>query len=344
MSSAAAWRRQFGQNHVPEMELRNVRAFVAVADQRHFGHAAASLHLTQPALSLRIQALERELGIQLVRRSSREVSLTPGGEALLVHAKALVQAEDLALREMKDHAGGLAGRLRISYLTVWNLGLPTQIVAEFRQAYPNVRLDTSSGHSQLNAQRVMAGEVDFAFVGMQPIACDDVVVRAIDRQQVVLVMTPAHRFASMSIVPIECLRGEPVIAVSSALGSPHVRASLRWLENRLGEAPNIVAEEPLDQIPAAVALSGVAVTLTTAGRAAMWEAESLVSRRLSPAPVVDFGIAYVRDNPSSALRNMLRIVDEVAAPLPSELDEGFELVWTPDEIVKASGHSAAGMR
>src|ERR1700682_924965 len=118
------------------MELRNVRAFVAVADQRHFGRAATSLHLTQPALSLRIQALERELGLQLVRRSSREVSLTPGGEALLVHAKALIQAEDLALREMKDHAGGLAGRLRISYLTAWDLGLPTQIVAEFRQSCP----------------------------------------------------------------------------------------------------------------------------------------------------------------------------------------------------------------
>ena len=326
------------------MELRNVRAFVAVADQRHFGRAAASLHVTQPPLSLRIQALERELGIQLVQRSSREVSLTPAGEALLVHAKALVQVEDLALREMKDHAGGLAGRLRISYLNVWNLGLPTQIVAEFRRAYPNVRLDTTSGYSQLNAQRVMSGEVDFAFVGMQATECDDVVVRAIDRHEVVLVMTLTHRFASMSMVPIACIGGEPFIAVSSALGSPHVRASLQWLENHLGEAPNVVAEEPLDQIPAAVALSGVAVTLTTAGRAAMWEAEGLVSRRLSPTPVVDYGIAYKRDNPFSALRNMLQIVDQVAPALPNVLAEGFELIWTPDEIAKPAGRSVAGMR
>lgn len=326
------------------MELRNVRAFVAVADQRHFGRAATSLHVTQPALSLRIQALERELGIQLVQRSSREVYLTPAGEALLIHARELVQVEEHALREMSDHVGGLAGRLRISYLNVWNLGFPSQVVAEFRRAYPNVRLDTTSGFSRLNAQRVMAGEVDFAFVGMQATDCDDVVVRAIDRHEVVLVMTPTHRFVSMSMVPIECLRGEPVIAVSSALGSPHVRASLRWLENHLGEAPNIAAEEPLNQIPAAVALSGAAVTLTTAERAAMWEAEGLVSRRLSPTPVVEYGIAYLRNNHFPALRNMLRIVDNVAPVLPSLLAEGFELIWTPDEIAKPAANSIAGMR
>ncbi len=105
-----------------------------------------------------------------------------------------------------------------------------------------------------------------------------------------------------------------------------------------------MAEEPLDQIPAAVALSGVAVTLTTAGRAAMWEAEGLVSRRLSPTPVVDYGIAYKRDNPFSALRNMLQIVDQVAPALPNVLAEGFELIWTPDEIAKPAGRSVAGMR
>jgi len=247
------------------VELRNLRALVAVAEELHFGRAAATLNLTQPALSLRIQVLERELAIQLVQRNSREVRLTPAGEALLMHAWALVQEEDRALREMQDHVAGLAGRLRISYLNAWNLGLPTQIVAEFRRRYPAVRLETISGHSLLNTQRVMADEVDFAFVGMQATDSGDVVVRPLARLEIVLVMTPANHLAPMEIVPIECLRGEPIIGVSSALRSPHVRASRHWLSSQLGEEPNIVADEPLDQIPAAVALSRVAVTLTTAG-------------------------------------------------------------------------------
>lgn len=323
------------------MELRNLRALVAVAEQRHFGHAAASLDLTQPALSLRIQVLERELGLQLVQRNSREVRLTAAGEALLVHARALVQEEDRALREMEDHVAGLAGRLRISYLTVWNLGLPTRIVAEFRRRYPAVRLETSSGHSLLNVQRVMADEVDFAFVGMQAGEPDDLVMRPIDRLEIVLVMTPANHLSPMEIVPIDCIRGEPIIAVTSALGSPHVRSGRAWLASRLGEEPNIVAEEPSDQIPAAVALSGVAVTLATSDRAALWEGEGLISRRLSPTPVVDYGVAYRQDNQSPALLNLIGIVDALASPLP-ELPEGCEVIGTPREPPRPAGGSPTG--
>jgi DNA-binding transcriptional LysR family regulator len=322
------------------MELRNVRAFVAVADERHFGRAAANLNLTQPALSLRIQVLERELGIQLLQRSAREVRLTPAGEALLLHARALVQEEDRALREMRDYVAGNGGRLRIAYLNVWYAGLPTQIVAEFRRRYPAVRLETMSGYSQLNTQRVMADEVDFAFVGMQSADCDDVVVRPIDRKEIVVVMTPANHLAAMQTVPIACLRGEPVIAVSS--GSPHVSASRRWLANHLGEEPNIVAEEPLAQIPAAVALSGRAVTLATADRAALWEGEGLIARRLSPMPFVDYGVAYLKGNASPALSNLLGIVEEIAQPLPGALPDDGEWVWLPQELARGAGNPAGG--
>ena len=163
------------------MELRDLRYLEVLASELHFGRAAMRLHMTQPALSLRIQVLERELGIQLLKRSSREVNLTSAGEALLPHAKALVQEEDRTLRDMEDYVAGLAGRLRIAYLNIWNLGLPTQIVAEFRRRYPAVSLETTSGFSQLNAQRVMADEVDFAFVAMQAQDFGDVVVRPIAR-------------------------------------------------------------------------------------------------------------------------------------------------------------------
>ncbi len=316
------------------MELRNVRAFVAVADERHFGRAAASLNLTQPALSLRIQVLERELGIQLLRRNAREVHLTPAGEALLLHAKALVQEEDRALREMKDHVAGLAGRLRIAYLTVWNVGLPPRIVAEFRRRYPAVRLETMSGSSHLNEQRVMLDEVDFAFIGIPAASNGEVVVRTIDRQEVVLVMTAANHLAPMQTVPIECLRGEPIIAVTSA-GSLQVSGGRRWLATHLGQEPNIVAEEPMDQVPSALVHSRLAVTLMTADRAALWASEGLVSRRVSPTPIVEYGVAYLKSATSPVLLKMLGIVDEIAPHLPDQLPEGTEPMWTPPEPGKS---------
>src|ERR1700716_1886491 len=106
------------------MELRQLRAFVAVAAEGHFGRAAARLNLTQPGLTLRIQALEKELGAQLLERSAREVQLTAAGTALLPHARSLIRIEDRALRELKDQAEGIAGRLRISYLLLSALTFP----------------------------------------------------------------------------------------------------------------------------------------------------------------------------------------------------------------------------
>src|SRR6266849_284134 len=96
------------------MELRQLRAFVEVADAGHFGHAAEHLHLTQPALTQRIQALERELGLQLLERNAREVRLAPLGTVLLPHAQRLVQTEDQAIRDIKAYSTGIVGRLRLS--------------------------------------------------------------------------------------------------------------------------------------------------------------------------------------------------------------------------------------
>jgi hypothetical protein len=122
--------------------------------------------------------------------------------------------------------------------------------------------------------------------------------------------------------------------VSSVLGSPHVAAARRWLGNHLGRDLNIVAEEPLDQIAAAVSVSGVAVSFTTAARAVSWEAQGLVSRRLSPVPLVTYGVAYLRENTSPTLLNMLRVVDELSPPFDDDVPAGCELVWTQQELAQ----------
>jgi DNA-binding transcriptional LysR family regulator len=314
------------------VELRNIRTFLAVADERHFGRAAAILNITQPALTQRIQALEQELGIQLLRRNAREVRLTPAGEALLEHARRLVKDEDRALREMRDHTAGVAGRLRISYLTSWTVGIPANIVSEFRRRYPAVRLETSSGMSQSNVQRLIADDLDFTFIRIPTVGGKGVVVRAINRQEVLLVMTPTNHLAPMERVPVECLRGEPIISVSSLLKSPHLDAALKWFAAQLGEEPNIIAEEPIDQIPAAVAESGIAIAFTTDTRVSAMKAAGLICRPMIPAPIVEYGIAYHDANPSPALANLLTIVDEVVPNYPGDLPTDGEVVSTVEDI------------
>src|SRR5256712_13941357 len=130
---------------VAGMELRQLRAFVEVAEAGHFGHAAEHLHLTQPALTQRIQSLERELGLQLLERNAREVRLAPAGVVLLPHARRLVEAEDQALNDLKAYSSGIAGRLRLAYQSAGDLGEGGSIIPEDRPRFPRGGKQTTAG-------------------------------------------------------------------------------------------------------------------------------------------------------------------------------------------------------
>src|SRR5260221_14353956 len=95
------------------MDIRHLQAFVQIAIEGHFGRAAEHLKVTQPALTQRLQALEREVGVQLLKRSPREVRLTPAGEVLLPYAQSLVQIQGQALRELAEIAAGRGGGIRL---------------------------------------------------------------------------------------------------------------------------------------------------------------------------------------------------------------------------------------
>jgi DNA-binding transcriptional LysR family regulator len=308
------------------MELRNLRGFLAVAREQHFGRAAASLNLTQPALSLRIQVLERELGIQLLLRSAREVRLTPAGEALLERAEALIREEDRTLSEMKDYVAGVAGRLNISYLTLWDAGLPARIIAEFRQRYPLIKLEMTTGYSQPNVARLLAQEVDFTFVGVSIGQHDGVVMRPLDRHELVVVMTPTNELIGSTRLPVRSLRGEPMISTSGGVNTPLIDATISWLTEGMGAPPNIIREEPPDQIAAALAESGNAVALMTEHRAIIAAAQGLVYRRLTPSPIIEYGVAWLRENRSPSLANLVTIVDAIAPPLQTDLPPDSELL------------------
>src|SRR5260221_12051706 len=97
------------------MELRHLRYFVAVAEERHFGRAAVRLGIAQPPLSKQLQDLERELGYPLLDRSRRPVELTAAGQALLEHARSIFEGLEIAVRETRRAGAGHSGRLSIGY-------------------------------------------------------------------------------------------------------------------------------------------------------------------------------------------------------------------------------------
>ena len=317
------------------LELRHLRAFVAAASTGHFGQAAAGLNLTQPGLTLRIQALERELGVQLLERNSREVRLTAEGEVLLPYAKSMVAIADSALADIKQHAAAGSGRLRVSYLTLWD-GLPTNIVSAFKVRHPAVTVETTSGYSQANLERVAKRDIDLAFLTIGTGDGEGVSIRPIERHEIVLVMNPTHRLAAMDAIPIRQLRGEPIIALSAGVNNVFAKAVMGWLAHHMGEDPNVVAYEPPDQMARAVAHRGNAVAMLTRVRADLAVGIGVVHRRLVPSPMLEYGVAYRSDNNSAALAHLLDIVDELATPLSGVSADYEVLAATADSRKVAS--------
>ena len=308
------------------MELRHLRAFVAIADTGHYGRAAASLKLTQPAITQRIQVLERELGVQLFTRNAREVHLTLAGDTLIEHARSLVLIEDRALAALRDHQAGIAGRLRISYQTLWDIGFPADLIAEYRRRYPAIMLEMTTGYTQSNIDRLVSGEIDFAFIGPAVAPRNGLVLRPVDRQEIVVVIPATHRFAQLERVPIESLRGEPIVGTIPGINPKLNAASLDWLTKYIGEPPNIIREEPPDQIAGALGQSGNAISFMSIHRAVIARAEGLDYRRLKPSLFVEFGVAYARDNPSPPLANLLTVVDDIAPAVFPDLPNDSELL------------------
>ena len=308
------------------MELRQLRAFVEVATVGHFGRAAKRLHLTQPALTQRIQALEHELGLNLFERSAREVRLTRAGKVLLPHAQGLVDAEDVTLRELKDYSSGVTGRVRIAYQAAGDISLAGSIISAYRQRFPHVELETSAASSGTNLQHLLENATDAAFA-LMPLARPAVLgSRPIRREEIILAMRPEHRLAKMDRIPVEALRGEPLAMPPMAVNPDLVTALARWLVRRTGADLNVVSEDPTDLALQTVARPGVAAALVVRSYVTSQPASGLTYRSLDPAPVAELVIAYRLDDLAPTLANLLRIVDEVAPFDPQGVPEEFDLI------------------
>src|SRR5262245_28708444 len=130
------------------MELRHLRYFVVLSEELHFGRAARRLSISQPPLSVAIQQLESAVGAQLFERNSKEVRLTPAGQALQASARQLLRQAQEAALEARDVAQGLAGRLRIGFVgAMLYRGLP-QALGHFQQQFPAVRVTLSELNSR----------------------------------------------------------------------------------------------------------------------------------------------------------------------------------------------------
>jgi DNA-binding transcriptional LysR family regulator len=195
------------------VELRQLEYFVAVAKHRHFGRAAEAVYVSQPALSQQVQRLEAELGIALLRRTSRGVELTPAGEDLLGRAEAILAEVTKVRGVMDEHAGVVRGAVRVAATTADALHLP-DVLAGFHREHPGVRLALRHASASEVLALLRRGAVDLAVLSLGGEPVDGLTVTPLADEPVRAIAPPDEPFGA-DAVAIADLRGRPFV-----LGEP----------------------------------------------------------------------------------------------------------------------------
>jgi DNA-binding transcriptional LysR family regulator len=194
------------------MELRHLRAFATLAEEQHFGRAAARLHIAQPALSQQIKQLERELGVGLVTRTTRRVELTEAGIRFAEHARAVLGAAGRAVADMARVAAGEAGRVSVGFIGTATYDLLPVAAREIRAELPGIRLEL---HGELLSPALLDGLLDgvYDLVVLRPDGTGrpEVRERVLRSERLIAVLPDRHPLARRPEIDLAELRDEPFV-------------------------------------------------------------------------------------------------------------------------------------
>ncbi|WP_433343456.1 LysR family transcriptional regulator [Micromonospora sp. CA-111912] len=290
-------------------DLRRLRYFAVLAEELHFTRAAARLHIAQPALSQQIRALERELGVPLVHRTSRGCTLTEVGQRVAAEAGRLLAEVDAGTARIRDLVRGRDGRLRLAYTRSARGGRVDALVTRFRAAHPDVEVVAETAWTAPNVAGLLAGRLDAAFV-RTPVEEPGLRCRFVDAEELLLALPTGHPLAA----------GRRRISRAEVVDLPAVM----WpRENGPGMFDRTIAQvwpqggfrlvrqEPDDEQLLRAVAGGDVVAAVPAGRARALKVPGVRLRRFTaPTPTVDVRLAWPRDTTNPAVHHLLALLDE----------------------------------
>jgi DNA-binding transcriptional LysR family regulator len=242
------------------MELRQLRYFVAVAEELHFRRAAARLHISQPPLSQQIRQLEEELGTQLLTRNRRRVELTPAGEAFLHDARVILSELDGAVGTAQRIGSGQSGRLRINFVGSALVSIIPAAVQAFRRDRPGVEVEMRERPTAEQLRAVRAGSVDLGFVRPPIDDLDGLRAEVVLREPTVAVLPSSHPLAGGGRISMPRLAGEPLVLFPRSQASGYHDLLISALAGG-GPPPHVVQYAPEMTTIVGLVAAGLGVSL-----------------------------------------------------------------------------------
>lgn len=303
------------------MELRHLRYFIAVAEERHITRAAERLGIQQPPLSHQIRSLERELGVTLFRRLARGVELTEAGSGFLVHARAALARVDEGVEAAKRAARGEQGHLRLALppTAPFHPFVPRVILA-FREAYPLVTLAMEEILRAETLERLRGGQLDVAFLRASIAAPEGIVVHPLLQEPMVAALPSGHPLASVgedAAIQLRALAGETFIPYARDQG-PALYEAMAAACLRAGFSPRLGQEAPRISTALSLVATGFGVTLVPASMRRM-ALEGVAYRDLAGAAEAKafLSLAARRDETSATAKAFVALVRRAARNRPT---------------------------
>ena len=290
-----------------DVHVRELRYFVAVAEELHFTRAAERLFVSQPALSKQIRSLEEQLRVDLFARDRRSVSLTPAGEALLPAAREVIAVWDAAQQAVADAAATAAAVLRIGFSTSVGRELLPRIQRHFARVRPNWRLALRQVDWGDPTGGLGDGSSDVAIVWLPVPAADRFAQLVLVEEPRHVALRADHPLAGRREIEFAALLDEPFLALPEDAGSP--RDFWLGVEHRDGRPARIGgivtnAEETFEAV-----LAGLGVVLLSAGNAEIYRRPGVATvpvRGISPSRLA---LLWREDDHREAVRDFIRAAE-----------------------------------
>jgi len=300
------------------MELRHLRYFVAVAEEGHVTRAAERLGMQQPPLSQRIQALERELAVQLFRRKPRGVELTDAGHALLEDARAILAHVDHAFASTRRTARGEQGRIAIGFTSSapFHPFVP-RVIRAFREAYPLVALTLDESGTTELIDDLRNERVDAAFIRTPVADPMGITVNPLLEEAMLVALPATHALAASDTeLPLASLAAETFIVYRRPSG-PGLYDAIFAACHAAGFSPIVGQEAPRIVSTLNLVAAGLGIAVVPASLARM-QMDGVIYRplRSSGQPRAPLLLATRRGDTGAVVRRFLDVVKRMARTFP----------------------------
>lgn len=320
-----------------DVDLRELRYFVAVADELHFSRAATRLHLDQPTLSRHVRRLENQLGVMLLERTTRSVTLTAAGAAFLEKARETLTSADAAAEAARRAAAGQTGVLRVGMMAQVANDLRMRVFSAFQERHPDVELRPMSYPFADPSCGLASAATDVAFAWL-PLAHPQIQAEVLFEEPRLFVLAKTHPLSKRPALSIDEVAHEPFFELESDHDQPLVAAwnDFWQLQPRSDGVRRpigaVVAneEEWLDALARGLAISTTAIS---AAKFYPWPGIAYVDAvDIPPAKVA---LAWRSDRQSHLVENFVALVDELQSDHSTDRDSAG-IADASDLLVAAS--------